>query len=138
MNVNEAILRLQNMGDVEAEITVNITVVKQVKKSEKLSAKAMLIEFYEDVVSEVLGITTKALKFGQRKHENVRGRAMLYQLLKTCPSYTFSLSEIGRLYDKDHSTIIHYLKTTFENLHSTEKIFRDQFETIKNKIARIE
>ena len=74
-----------------------------------------------------------------RKREVVYKRMYLFKYLQQMEG--MSLTAIGKLFDKDHATVIHGLKT-YENVHTYEDFISftaeefDSFPLIENEIDR--
>jgi hypothetical protein len=79
-----------------------------------------------EFVCDFLGLD---LKQKSRKRHIVEGRMMYAKLMKR---YTnISLSDIGRAIDKDHATIIHYLKN-FSYLKKADIHFASKFDMMSD------
>ena len=82
----------------------------------------------ESKVNEI--IQELQLNSKSRKRENVSKRAFLYNELKTeCEG--MSLSTIGKMFNRDHATVINGLKTHDYMTSSGDKIYRKETEKIR-------
>ena len=95
---------------------------------------------YSAFVKNVAGIICK--ETGYNPMETIRSRkrgiveARMLFLVMLCHKNNKSLSYIGSLVGKDHSTVIH-ARNTVENLCSTDKQFNEQFTKIKNRVDKL-
>lgn len=60
-----------------------------------------------------------------RKREVVYSRALYYKLCREHSDK--SLEEIGKLLNKDHSTVLHGLNNTFPTIYRYEEAYRDAY-----------
>ena len=74
--------------------------------------------------SKVFGITNDDILSATRVKHFVKARIFISYFLR---SKGFSLKRIGELMKRDHSTIIHHIKT-FEDEHKFDEKFRSDYE----------
>lgn len=75
-----------------------------------------------DAVAAVLNVESKFIKGDSRKREFVEARQIAIGLIaESDPRIT--LTRIGKMFNRDHSTII-YAKKTFDALYLTNKAFK--------------
>ena len=79
-------------------------------------------------VAEVHNLAISDIKSHSRKHELVRVRAMAFNILYA--KYSAKLAEIGRLFKRHHSTVIHGLKTHESFMHTDDSYVVDYMETL--------
>ena len=75
-----------------------------------------------DIVANVSGITKEEIRSKSRKREITEARQIAMTLIKTYYS-TMSLSRIARLFDKDHATVLHAMRTV-NSLKQTDSGFK--------------
>ena len=90
-------------------------------------------------VAQINNISFEELKSHSRKFDFVRLRAMAFNILYM--KHNAKLSEIGRLFQRHHSTIIHGLKTHNTFLETDESYLSDYMLTLaqvkeKNEITK--
>ena len=67
------------------------------------------------------------LKRKTRKREYVDARAITFYIIRT--ELDLSLGSIGKIFNKDHATVLHGLKV-FSNLIETDKSFKNRFNKV--------
>lgn len=83
------------------------------------------------IVENSLHITIKAMLAKTRKREVVQARHISMFLIK---KYTKqSLSAIGQIFERDHATVIHAIKTV-DNLCETDQSFKQTLEDIERSL----
>lgn len=90
-------------------------------------------EYIINKVSSLRGVNKDQMLSKSRKRELVQSRQECMYLLKKTNRYTFA--EIGSLFNKDHTTAIHAIRT-ISNLLETNKIFKQEHEIISDKFER--
>ncbi len=113
-----------------SNITVEIAqkVLKNITKERKPN---YTIEEIIVIVAGYFKLQAKVLKMKTRKREVVTARQLAMYFAK---KYTKkSLSEIGAAFNKDHSTVVHAIKTV-KNLYETDKEFRIFLDDIERKL----
>lgn len=96
-----------------------------------MKLKTKRVESFNDIVTrvaEVHNIELSEIKSHSRKHELVRVRAMAFSILYS--KYGAKLSEIGRIFKRHHSTVIHGLKTHQSFMHTDESYVSEYMETL--------
>jgi len=96
-----------------------------------MKLKTKRAESFNDIVTRVAqvhNVKLSEIKSHSRKHELVRVRAIAFNILYT--RYGAKLAEIGRLFKRHHSTIIHGLKTHESFMYSDNSYVSDYMETI--------
>ena len=79
------------------------------------------IALIETAISEAAGITITNIRGKQRHSECVLARmAVWYIAYEYC---NYSYKAISRIYDRDHSTIMHGVKKIKDDVHAAKKIF---------------
>ena len=86
------------------------------------------------VVSELYGLTEREVRGRRRIRSVVDARQMAMRIVRETTS--LSLHDIGTLFNRDHSTIIHAIKAT-ENLLETSEQYRLDYEYAKNCYKQI-
>ena len=66
-----------------------------------------------------------------RKREFVLARQIIYAILRK--HYNLSLMQIGRMLDKDHSTVIHSLEM-HECDYGTDRLYKKTFDYVEEKV----
>lgn len=69
-------------------------------------------------VAQYFDIPAEVIRGESREREVVYVRQVAYYLLKT--KYGFSYSTIGKLFDRDHTTVIHGVRKIEQNLDAEE------------------
>ena len=82
-------------------------------------------KFLPKIYSKTLDLNSKS-----RKRYIVETRFMFCYIAR---SMKFTLADIGRFLNRDHTTIIHALNT-FNNLYQTDEFFREKYHNIINYI----
>lgn len=86
------------------------------------------------IMAEEFDITEKMILSSNRCREAVTARMFLIKLLRIYTKYT--KSRIGKLFNRDHSTVI-YALNTFEDLCETEMAFRERFGKIYERVDNV-
>jgi chromosomal replication initiation ATPase DnaA len=84
-----------------------------------------------NVVCATMDITPQEIKSRTRKHEIVWARQLAMWWLKKIMN--LSLTEIGRIFKRNHATVIHAIKTV-DNLVETDPNCRKQHRSIKTHL----
>ena len=84
-------------------------------------------EAVRNQIAEINNLSVESLLSKTRKHELVRVRCMAYNILYY--RYGANLSEIGRLFNRHHATIIHGMETHKSLLTSDETYVSDYGHT---------
>ena len=95
----------------------------------KLNNKSLVIKLYS-IIERVLNVTEEELKSKSRIRKNSDARKMFFNYLKDNTSY--SLTELGFLLNRDHSTVIYSIKTN-KIYCDTDKAYKENYEKIKNE-----
>lgn len=83
------------------------------------------------LVSETTGVHFKSMAAKDRHRNLVDARIIAMWLIRNMTRH--SLLEIGRMFNRDHTTVIHSLRT-LENLMETDPAMRTFVEGIKERI----
>lgn len=83
-------------------------------------------------VCVVMEIKEKDLISRSRPENLVWGRAIAYKILRTYGKMT--LPKIGKLFDRDHSTVINGLRA-FDDLNKFNKDFKSLYRKVKKILA---
>lgn len=75
-----------------------------------------------DRICNLLGVTYDMLKDKSREHFLTTRRMVAFRFIRD--NYELTLKEIGSLFNRDHTTVIHGLNT-FDDLYETNKKFRE-------------
>jgi chromosomal replication initiator protein len=86
------------------------------------------------VVAQHYGITREQLKGKRRTASVALPRQMAMSLMRR--QTTLSLSEIGRFFDRDHTTVIHACDK-IERLKVTDRQMRDTVERLAETIQNL-
>lgn len=79
----------------------------------------------------IFGVSFESIKSNIRVRHIVEARQVLQYFLR---KYTrLSLYEIGRITNKNHTTVLHSIKTV-NNLKETDKLYREKFNEVKERI----
>lgn len=87
-----------------------------------------------DIVSRELGVESVLNNLGSRKRHLVDNRAMAMYYLRKFSN--LSLSQIGKVFKKDHATILHAMKI-FSNQFETSRKFRFKAIQIRRRINEV-
>lgn len=91
------------------------------------------IKTMDELIAEAFGVTVDGMKSRTKFRENTEARqfAMWYRLMNSDKSQ----AEIGKIYGRDHATVIHARKT-FYDLYETDNRFKKKadkaLELLKN------
>jgi chromosomal replication initiation ATPase DnaA len=119
----------------ELKIDIKITVVRTagyvtVSDSKKLAER----QLFQTCVANEYGLSVEDV-LSVNKHDNrIFARAVLFHLLKNESSFDYTFKELGRIYNKDHATIMNAVKKTYPNSYETSKIFKAKADNILNQI----
>jgi len=106
-------------------------------------AKKVVLNFIHDIqtqitvegisnnVGEHFSVSVDSMMSRSRKRQVVVARQMSMYLSKELTKETFK--DIGKKFDRDHSTVIHSYKT-IENLRDSDQSIKDALETLEQKI----
>jgi chromosomal replication initiation ATPase DnaA len=127
MTPQEEIIHLRKrLAELEAQIYVN--------ERQKVDAER---EFYKtficDIVSTYYGVTVDDLASLKRNRIFVEPRHLVFWLLYESKQFKYTLYEIGRVLNRDHSTVIHANKT-INNTIQYNKEKNIEYKALKNKI----
>jgi len=96
-----------------------------------MKLKTKRAESFNDIVTRVAqvhNVKLSEIKSHSRKHELVRVRAMAFNILYSkCGA---KLSEIGRVFKRHHSTVIHGLKAHKSFMQTDESYVSEYMETL--------
>lgn len=92
------------------------------------------IDFLFSTMRSEFGLTRVELCSKSRKRELVEYRQIAMHILKGYT--TLGCSAIGRIFKKDHATVLHSIKTV-ENLLRTDKNFAYKFNSVKQRVRPI-
>jgi len=113
-----------------SNITVE-TAQKVLKNIIKERKPEFNIEQIIEIVADFFHLQAKVLKMKSRKREVVTARQLAMFFAK---KYTKkSLTEIGLAFSKDHSTVVHSIKTV-KNLYETDREFKNYLDDIEMKL----
>ena len=104
----------------------------------KLDKKKLQFSAFEDVVNTVC-VQYKVNKnevLGDRRYQYlVKIRSIIINLM--IEIHTVSLSQLGRIFDMDHSTIIHHrsMKAGYRRFWSSEKTIHEEFAKLKEELT---
>lgn len=100
-----------------------------------VSPELSLNEKFKDIILTLVfkhtGYDKETLKSRSRKRKQVEARQLNMYFLKKHTNYTLEI--IGELFNRDHATVLHAVKT-INNLIETNKEIRRLILTIKNEI----
>jgi len=82
----------------------------------------------QEIVFEITGATEEQMRSRTRKREIVMARQAIMSFYRRIGK-NISLREAGEVYDKDHATVLHSIKTMTE-LNDTSKQFRVMFKPL--------
>lgn len=91
------------------------------------------LEIFLDYLSRFYGINREEILSSSRKKNIVLARKTLIYLLKTLAHK--NLKEIAQILKKEHSTVIHHLKS-FEKKLSKDRAFKFQFEFLVKELSQ--
>lgn len=77
-----------------------------------------------------LNITQEQLEGSSRKREVVECRMIIAKLI--VDEKLMSYKRVGEIFNRDHTTIVHYMKAT-DNLMN-DKLFAEKFNFVKSKL----
>lgn len=84
-----------------------------------------------DEVTKETGVSVEQMKSPALKHELMNARFYAYRILS---DYTLlSITAIGRLLNREHSTILYGLKR-FDDLYFSDRAFREKYIQIKRQL----
>jgi chromosomal replication initiation ATPase DnaA len=136
MTITEAISAL-SMLQGEVKIEVKIKVLKPAKEGLPIR-KYKLVEGFDIVVKEALGLSIEDLKTKLASRENVEARWIWFDfLVQKNQDAKFSLNEVGRLFGRDHSTVISGIRQyNFQSKHD-EKFMKKikEVERVLNRVT---
>jgi len=92
------------------------------------------IDFLFSTMRSEFGLSRADLLSKSRKRELVEYRQISMHILKGYT--TLGASAIGRVFKKDHATVLHSIKTV-ENLLNTDKNFAYKFNSVKQRVRPI-
>ena len=95
--------------------------------------RRITIDAIQKKISEYYKISTRDMTSKRRAREIARPRQVAMYISKELTSR--SLPEIGRRFDRDHSTVIHAIKTV-RTLMNQDHAFRDEVTHIKHIVAQ--
>ncbi len=95
--------------------------------------RRITIDAIQKKISEYYKISTRDMTSKRRAREIARPRQVAMYISKELTSR--SLPEIGRRFDRDHSTVIHAIKTV-RTLMNRDHAFRDEVTHIKHIVAQ--
>jgi len=88
-----------------------------------------------DVVEEVTGVSIPRMMSREKTNEAVFARYHCFVLMKK--HLPMNLSEIGRVFDRDHSTVISGMEA-FKTLYRIDKAFRIKHDAIAENLRNYE
>tara|TARA_Y100001937_G_scaffold23697_2_gene33785 strand:+ start:521 stop:868 length:348 start_codon:yes stop_codon:yes gene_type:complete len=84
-----------------------------------------------ELIADYTGINKELIRHKTRKREFVLARQIIYAILRK--HYNLSLNQIGGLFSKDHSTIIHSLEV-HECDYETDRLYKKTFDYVEKKV----
>lgn len=104
-----------------------------------------LIDTYTGFVLSEMGVTIEELKGRSRKLRIVFARQILSYLLYTSPNSNLSLASVGKMLNRDHTSIVHSVKVVADRVSIDDEPTKDilrkaagivvEPETDKNKLS---
>lgn len=88
-----------------------------------------------NITSEVTGISVEGIMGSRRYREYSEARFIAIYFIRD--KFNDTISGIGRLFSRDHSTIIHAIETT-KDLIVLNRTFKTKFNSVKMRIDEIE
>ena len=89
---------------------------------------------FVDSFCKINKVTLEELSSDARHTEVRQPRQMLMRLLKL-NFYKLSLKEVGNMFNRNHATVLHAIKTV-QNLYDTDRDFRAFYNSMINQIER--
>jgi chromosomal replication initiation ATPase DnaA len=83
-------------------------------------------------VCEVMKVDRYKILTPNRSKELVFARNMCYHIFRRY--FSLTLKEIGRVFERDHTTVIHGI-TTFQNDVDFMKVYKSQYEQVKQDLG---
>lgn len=105
---------------------------KKFKSSLKLSKYNISKEEILQIISQECDVSLSEIISRCRKKEVVNARFIFCAVMKK--HFTYSLTRIGDIVGRDHTTVIHAL-TEFKNRYKNEDYFKSMVNKIYNKIG---
>ena len=88
-----------------------------------------------DVVEEVTGVSIPRMLSREKTNDTVYARYHCYVMMKK--HLPMTLTQIGRAFDRDHSTVINGIEV-FKTLYKLDKQFRIQHDAIAENLRKYE
>jgi len=113
-------------------IKLDLNDKRKFKSSLKLSKYNISKEEILEIISEECDVSLSEIISRCRKKEVVNARFIFCAVMKK--HFTYSLTRIGNIVGRDHTTVIHAL-TEFKNRYKNEDYFKSTVNKIYNKIG---
>ena len=94
--------------------------------------RSITIDEIQQKVAEHYNVRTSELMSKRRERSIARPRQVAMYLAKALT--TKSLPDIGRAFDRDHTTVIHAVKT-IEDLREKDAAFRDETDGLRRALS---
>lgn len=135
MEIEDVIERLHDIKkmQVDAKLDIKISIAFS-RKNSRLTRSVYVAEIF-NTVCEVGGITKDVLLSKNRGLHLVDLRKIGYWLLRNGSEFTFSITDIARVFGKNHATIINQL-SQFNDLYKYDKAFENKATKAKNILAK--
>ncbi|MFA9212509.1 MAG: helix-turn-helix domain-containing protein [Candidatus Methylacidiphilales bacterium] len=131
MTVDEAVKKITDLKHSinvdNISLTINITVSKT-PQIINTNAKIKFIEEVLKMLEDETGITVYQIKQQNRKREIAEVRQILFYILRYS-RFGFGVSELGRFFERDHTTIVHSVKCV-NNLMATDYEYKQYVEKL--------
>jgi len=99
------------------------SIAEKIFENNIMSYNAMLAEFVKTMVCSFYQIDTKVLNSNNRKREVVKCRQTVMYILKK--NSGMSLSTIGRLFNKNHATVLHAIRAINDEMFWNKELCKE-------------
>lgn len=123
------------VGRTEGNLHVAVSGRAKTYNSSTRNATIEYNPFYLDYICDIFKVSSKSLWSKTRKREVVHARFMCYWYLYNSTELT--LSAIGKMFNRDHATVLHGLKKDEEWTDIKDKIHLRLKEEFNSKIEKI-
>jgi chromosomal replication initiator protein len=113
-------------------ITVNVVAAKNIKYT-KANTKVKFVEDILNLIEAEFGVNREQIQSQNRLRAIVEARHVLFYLMRNS-RFDFGVTEIGLIFNRDHTTVIHGVKQ-INNLIQFNKEYRNTIEKLMFKMS---